>query len=108
MIFTSRLRVRARQGWAWKISPTRLKTKKMVIEKNPVRHFLRIQQAFGQEWLDNANWLPDTENPSGGLTRVRNDIVPHDGYYNRGGSIQDHCGPMGGSARREGGNRVQF
>ena len=51
-------------------------TKKKITEKHLVRHFLRTQQALGQGELDNVYWLPSTENPAEGLTRVRSDTAP--------------------------------
>ena len=55
---------------------TRIKTKKMIPEKYLERHFLSIQQALGAGDLENAYWLPGTENPADGLTKVRSDVVP--------------------------------
>ena len=55
---------------------TRLKEKKMIAEKYLERHFLSIQQALGEGDLENAYWLPGTENPADSLTKVRGDVVP--------------------------------
>ena len=35
-----------------------------------------IQQALGKDELENAYWSPGTENPTDGLTEVRNDMAP--------------------------------
>ena len=55
---------------------THLKTRQMVAEKYLVRHFPSTPQALGAGDLENAYWLPGSENPAGGLTRVRSDVVP--------------------------------
>ena len=55
---------------------THLKTKKMIAEEHLVRRFRRIQQALGGGDLENAYWLPGTEDPADGLTKVRRDMVP--------------------------------
>ena len=39
---------------------THSKTKKMIVEKYPVRHFLSIQQALEAGALENAYWPPGT------------------------------------------------
>ena len=48
----------------------------MISEESLVRHFLSIQQAWGEGDLENAHWLPGTGEPADGLTRVRSDMVP--------------------------------
>ena len=55
---------------------TYLKTKKMLNDKYSARHFLRIQQAFGEGELDNVHWVPGTGNPADGSTKVRSDMAP--------------------------------
>ena len=55
---------------------THLKTKTMRAEQYSARHFLSIQQALGEGESDNVYWAPGTENPAGGLTKVRSDMVP--------------------------------
>ena len=55
---------------------THLKKKKITTKKYLARHFLNIQQAFGGGDLENAHWLPGTENPADRLTRVRRDMAP--------------------------------
>ena len=52
------------------------KTKKMIAEKFLVRHFLSIQRALGNGDAEGECWLPGTENPADGLTKVRSDMVP--------------------------------
>ena len=46
----------------------------MIAEKYLVRHFLSIHHALEGE-LDNVYWAPSTENPAGGLTKVRSDMA---------------------------------
>ena len=53
----------------------RLKTKKMFAEKYLVRHYLGTQQASAEGDLEDAYWLPVTENPADSLTKVRSDMV---------------------------------
>ena len=54
----------------------RLRTKKMITEKYLVRHFLSIQQSFEDKELDNVYWLPGTENPADGATKVKSEVLP--------------------------------
>ena len=54
---------------------TLLKTKKMIAEKYLVRHFLSIQQALEAGELEDAYWLPGTENPADSLTKVRGEMA---------------------------------
>ena len=53
-----------------------LRTKKMITEKYLVRHFLSIQQSRDNNELDNIYWLPGTENPADGMTKVRSEMPP--------------------------------
>ena len=53
-----------------------LKTKKMLAEQYLARYFLRIQQALEKGEVDNAYWLPGTENSAYGFTKVRSDMAP--------------------------------
>ena len=46
------------------------------LPKNISRHFWGIQGALGNGELGNVFWLPGTENPVGGLTKVKIDMVP--------------------------------
>ena len=55
---------------------THTKTKEVVAEKNLVRRFLSIQQAWEEGESENAYQLPGAENPADGLTKVRSDMVP--------------------------------
>ena len=55
---------------------TRLKTTEMITEKYLVRHFLSIQRAMEEGDLENAYWLPGTENPADSLTKVRIEMAP--------------------------------
>ena len=53
-----------------------LRNKKMITEKYLVRHFLSIQQALEDGELENVYWLPGTENPADGMTKVRSEMAP--------------------------------
>ena len=53
-----------------------LKTGKMLAEKYLVRLFRSTQQALEEGDLENAYWLPGTESPADGFTKVRSDVVP--------------------------------
>ena len=53
-----------------------LRTKRMITEKYLVRHFLSIQQSLDNNELDNIYWLPGTENPADGMTKVRSEMPP--------------------------------
>ena len=55
---------------------THLSTRRMIAEQYLARHFLSIQQELREGELENAYWLPGTENPADGLTKVRSDAVP--------------------------------
>ena len=55
---------------------TRLKTEKMIAEKQLARHLLGIQQSLEEGELGNAHWVLGTENPADGRTKVRSDMVP--------------------------------
>ena len=48
----------------------------MITEKYLVRHFLGIQQSLDHGELDNIFWLPGTENPADGMTKVRSEMPP--------------------------------
>ena len=43
----------------------------MITEK-----YLARQQALEEGEMENTYWLPGTENPADGLTKVRGDLVP--------------------------------
>ena len=51
-----------------------LATKKMITEKQLMRHYSRSQQASEPGKLDNVYWLPGTDNPADGLPKVRRRI----------------------------------
>ena len=53
-----------------------LRTKRMITEKYLVRHFLSIQQSLDNNELDNIYWLPGTENPADGMTKMKSDMSP--------------------------------
>ena len=72
----------------------------MVAEKYLVRHFLSIQQALEEGELENAYWLPGTENPADGLTKVRSDMVLLR-LLESGGFRQGRLRPLKGAAWME-------
>ena len=41
-----------------------------------VRHFLSIQQFLEDGELENVYWIPGTENPADGLTKLRSEMGP--------------------------------
>ena len=55
---------------------THLKNREVLIEKYLVRHFLGIQQSLEEGELENAYWIPGTENPADGLTKLRSEMGP--------------------------------
>ena len=73
----------------------------MVAEKYLVSHFASIQQALGEGDLDSAYWLPVTENPADGLTRVRGDMLPLLGLLESGRYCPGQLRPLKGVARKE-------
>ena len=73
---------------------THLKTEKMIAEKCLVRRFLSIQQFLGEGDLENANWLPGTENPADSLTKVRSDMVPLLRLLESGAFCPGHLRPL--------------
>ena len=48
----------------------------MLTEKYLVRHFRDIQQSLGEGELENAYWIPGTENPADGFTKLRSEMGP--------------------------------
>ena len=53
-----------------------LRTKEMITEKYLARHFLSIQQSLDNKELDNIYWLPGTENPADGMTKMKSEMSP--------------------------------
>ena len=41
-----------------------------------MRHFLSIQQSLDNNELDNIYWLPGTENPADGVTKMKSEMSP--------------------------------
>ena len=80
---------------------THLKNKKMVTEKYLVRHFLSIQQFIEEGDLDNAYWLPGTENPADGLTKSRGEMGPILALLETGRFQPGLLRPLKGLASRE-------
>ena len=48
----------------------------MIAEKYLARQFLITQKALEEGDRGNAYWLPGTENPADGRTKVRGEMVP--------------------------------
>ena len=55
---------------------TPLKNRKMITGKYLVRDFLSTKQFIEEGELDNAYWLPGTENPADGLTKIKSEMGP--------------------------------
>ena len=70
---------------------THLKKNKLVAGKFLVRRFLAIQQAIELQESDNVYWIPGKENPAGGLTKLRSEILPLLRLIERGPIILDVC-----------------
>ena len=85
---------------------TRLKTKRMVAEKYMVRRFFSIQQALEGGELENAFWIPGTENSADGLAEVRSDMVPLLRLFEPGGFRPGQLRPLKGVAWKELGSHV--
>ena len=56
----------------------------MLTEKYLVRHFLGIQQSLGEGELENVYWIPGTENPADGFTKLRSEMGPDFGLVGDG------------------------
>ena len=48
----------------------------MITKKYLVRHFLSIQQFLENKELGNIYWLPGTENPADGTTKMKSEMSP--------------------------------
>ena len=53
-----------------------LENRKMVTGKYVARHFLSIQQFIKEGELGNVYWLPGTENPADGHTKIKSEMGP--------------------------------
>ena len=51
-----------------------MKNRKMGTGKYLVRHYLSIQQFLEDGELENVYWIPGTENPADGLTKLRSEM----------------------------------
>ena len=80
--------------------------RKMTVEMFPARHFLGTQQDLEEGDLGNAYWLPGAEDPSGGLTKVRNEMVPLLWLLESGEFNPASLRHLKGLDRREGNGRV--
>ena len=79
----------------------------MIAKKYLVRHFLSIQRALEGGNLENAYWLPGTENPADGLTEVRSDAVRLLRLSGSGGFRLGQLRPLKGVAWEEQGSHVK-
>ena len=80
---------------------THRKNRKTIAEKYLVRHFLRIQQFIEEGDLDNVYWIPGTENPADGLTKIRSEMGPILALLETGRFQPGLLRPLKGLASRE-------
>ena len=80
---------------------THLGNRKMVTEKYLARHFLSIQQFIEEGELNNAYWLPGTENPADGLTKIKSEMGPIPSFLETGRFQPGLLLPLKGLASRE-------
>ena len=80
---------------------THLKNRKMVTEKYLVRHCLSFQQFLEDGELENVYWIPDTENPADGLTKLRSEMGPIMALLETGRCQPGVPRPLKGVASRE-------
>ena len=80
---------------------THLKNRNMVTEKYLVCHFLRIQQFLEDGELENVYWIPGTENPADGLTKLRSEMGPIMALLETGRFRPGLLRPLKGLASRE-------
>ena len=80
---------------------THLKNKNVITEKYLVRHFLSIQQSLDDGELENAYWIPGTENPADGLTKLRSEMGPILALLETGRFQPGLLRPLKGLASRE-------
>ena len=73
----------------------------MVTEKYLVRHFLSIQQSLDDGELENVYWIPGTENPADGLTKLRSEMGPIMALLETGRFQPRISRPLKGLASRE-------
>ena len=74
----------------------------MVTEKYLVRRFLSIQQFLEDGELENVYWIPGTENPADGLTKLRSEMGPIMALLETGRFQPGLLRPRKGLAFREG------
>ena len=79
----------------------RPKTKKVIAEECLVRHFLITQLPSEESDLENAYWLPGTENPADCLTKVRSDVVALLRFLDSGAFCPGRLRPLKGVAWKE-------
>ena len=53
-----------------------LRTRRMITVKYLVRRFLGVQQLLDNQELDNIYWLPGTENPADGMSKMEGNMSP--------------------------------
>ena len=73
----------------------------MITEKYLARHFLSIQQFLEDGELGNVYWLPGTENPADGLTKLRSEMGPIMALLETGTFRPGILRPLKGLASRE-------
>ena len=73
----------------------------MLTEKYLARHFLSIQQFIEEGDLDDVYWIPGTENPADGLTRIRSEMGPISALLETGRFQPGLLRPLKGLASRE-------
>ena len=78
-----------------------LKNKQMITGKYLVRHFLSIQQFLEDGELENVYWIPGTENPADGLTKLRSEMGPITAPLETGRFQPGILRPLKGVASRE-------
>ena len=80
---------------------THFENRKMITEKYLARHFLSIQQFVEEGELNNAYWLPGTENPADGLTKIKSEMGPIPSFLETGRFQPGLLLPLKGLASRE-------
>ena len=80
---------------------THLKNREVLTEKYLVRHFLGIQQSLEAGELENVYWIPGTEYPADGLTKLRCEMGPILALLETGSFQPGVLRPLKGLASRE-------
>ena len=80
---------------------THLENREMITGEYLVRHFPSIQQFVEEGELDNMYWLPGTENPVDGLTKIKSEMGPILALFETGRFQPGLLRPLKGLASRE-------